>query len=88
MTEIKLQVPELLLQTLKEKSKFQGVSLEALCISLLERASSSIDPSLYSSLGSGDIRLEIRKVFSSGLPQEEKARRIRLLESQITRRIK
>jgi hypothetical protein len=88
MEELKLQIPESTFLDLIEKAKSQGVSIEALCLSMLQTESEVVDPGVYPTLGSGDIRLEVRKVYSSSLSREEKSRRIRLLESQITRRIR
>lgn len=88
MEELKLQLPESTFSHLSEKAKSQGVSIEALCLSILKAESEVVDPGVYSTLGSGDIRLEVRKVFSSSLSRDEKSRRIRLLENQITRRIR
>lgn len=88
MKDLNLQIPDTVYQNLIEKSNSQGVSIEALCISILEKGFEFIDPSLYSSMGGGDIRNEIKRVFISNLPQGEKSRRVKLLESQITRRIR
>jgi hypothetical protein len=87
--ELSLQVPLSLLFSLNKQATRQGVSLEALCLSLLSESSDEgdlIDPSFYPSLNHGILRSEIAKVIESSLPQEEIKRRVNHLEFQISRR--
>lgn len=85
--ELNLQIPDSLYSTLDLKAKGQGVSLEALCLLLLEGKSveSLVDPGIYTSLSTGQLRSEIVKVLNSDLPKEETQKRVRQLESQILR---
>lgn len=85
--EITLQVPGSLYETLLQKAKEQGVSLEALCLSMLS-GGSLLEPTLYSSISSGLLREEIEKVVKSSLPETEIKKRVRLLETHIARHIK
>lgn len=87
--DLNLQVPDSLLTTLEEKAKKQGVSLEALCLSLLSGENDEgglIDPSYYQSLSLEILRKEIRKVIESELAKEEVRKRVNALEVQISRR--
>lgn len=86
--EINLQVPDSLFNSLEEKANRQGVSIEALCLSLLGDQGVLIEPVLYSSMSNGELRDEIKKVLQSDLPKEEVRKRVRTLEVQITRFIK
>jgi hypothetical protein len=88
MKQIKLHLPESTYRHLTEKANKQGVSIEALCVSMLSENHTLVEPPLYSSLGSKDIKDEIQKVLLSPLTNEEKSRRVRNLELQITRRIR
>lgn len=85
--ELNLQLPSSLHHQLSQKAKERGVSLEALCLSLLE-GSNLVDPSMYGSLSMGQIRDEMTKVMSSNLPNSDMKTRVRQLEVQIRRRIK
>ena len=85
--EIKLQIPDSLYPILTKRAKERGVSIEALCLSMLERGT-LVEPVLYQSLSNGQIRLEIEKVMESDLSPEEVRKRIRQLEVQITRFIR
>lgn len=85
--ELKLQIPDSLHSTLAKKAENQGVSIEALCLSMLQ-AELLVEPSLYGSLPNGQIRLEIKRVIESDLPPEEVRKRVRQLETQITRCIR
>jgi len=87
-TEIKLLLPNSLVESLAQKAKNQGVSLEALCASLLEEKNALTDPTIYSSLSNQDIKLEMKKIMSSDLGKEEKNRRIKILEHQVLRFIR
>lgn len=86
--EIKLHIPDSLLASLEARAKRQGVSIEALCLSLLEQQSDLTDPALYVSMANSELRQEIQKVLQSELPREEVRKRVRTLESQITRFIR
>lgn len=86
--EIKLQVPDSLFSLLNDKARGQGVSIETLCLSLLQPEEPLIDPVLYMSMSNGQLRAEINKVLHSGLPESEVRKRVRTLETQITRFIK
>lgn len=88
MKELKLQISDSTFNALNERADSQGVSIEALCISIIQQNNQILDPGVYPSLGSEDIRVELKKVFSSALSREEKSRRVKLLESQIVRRIR
>jgi hypothetical protein len=87
--ELNLQLPETLFTHLEKKAEEQGVSLEALCFSLLsgqEQDSSLIDPSFYPSVQLDLLRKEVRKVIESDLNPEEARRRVNAIEFQISRR--
>jgi hypothetical protein len=86
--EIKLLIPDSLLASLEARAKRQGVSIEALCLSLLEQQPDLADPALYLSMANSELRNEIQKVLKSELPKEEVRKRVRTLESQITRFIR
>ncbi len=86
--ELKLHIPDSLLASLEARAKRQGVSIEALCLSLLEQQSDLTDPALYVSMANSELRQEIQKVLQSELPREEVRKRVRTLESQITRFIR
>lgn len=88
--EINLLVPNSLFLTLETKAKGQGVSIEALCLSLLkgEKEEVLVDPVLYSSLANSELKSEIHKVLKSDLPKEEIKKRVKTLEVTITRFIK
>jgi predicted transcriptional regulator len=85
--EINLQLPNSLHYQLSQKAKERGVSLEALCLSLLE-GSGLVDPTMYGALSTGQIRDEMTKVMSSNLPDSEIRVRVRQLEVQVRRRIR
>jgi hypothetical protein len=87
--ELPLLVPDSLFSSLEQQAKEQGVSLEALCLSLLsgqKQEETLVDPAYYASLGHDGMRKEIRKVIESALPSEEAKRRVNQLEFQISRR--
>lgn len=86
--DLKLQIPDSLFSSLTQKANLRGVSLEALCVSLLGEEQILIEPSLYNSLGNGEIRTEIQKLVQSKLPKEEVNKRVRKLETQILRFIR
>ena len=87
--ELNLQIPDSLLFRLERQAEEQGVSLEALCLSLLSgenNEGSLIDPSYYQSVNLDILRKEIRRVIESGLSKEEVRKRVNALEFQISRR--
>lgn len=87
--EISLVLSDSLLSFLDTKAKEQSVSLEALCLSLLEKEKQEeqlVEPVFYQSLTHEDMRREIQKVIRSSLPSPEMRKRVNLLESQISRR--
>lgn len=89
LRELNLQLPETLFFFLERKALEQGVSLEALCLSLLsgkKQEGNLIDPAYYSSLSHTEMREEIRKVIESGLARDEVRSRVNKLEVQISRR--
>jgi len=86
--ELKLQIPDSLFSSLSQKANQRGVSLEALCVSLLGEEQILIEPSLYKSLANGEIRTEMQKLMQSKLPKEEVNNRVRKLENQILRFIR
>lgn len=90
--ELNLQIPDSLYNSLTIKAKVQSVSLEALCLSLLQGEESGlenlVEPSLYSYMANGELRLEIQKVLQSGLPSAEIKKRVQNLKNQISRCIR
>jgi hypothetical protein len=86
--DLKLQIPDSLFSSLAQKANQRGVSLETLCVSLLGEEQILIEPSLYNSLGNGEIRIEMQKLMQSKLPKEEVNKRVRKLETQILRLIR
>jgi|LakMenE01Jun11ns_1017448.scaffolds.fasta_scaffold9772789_2 hypothetical protein len=86
--EVNLQIPDSLFLSLTRKAKQQGVSIEALCVSLLEGEQVFVEPSLYPSMGNGDLRTEIQKLMQSSLPKDEVNKRVRKLEAQLLRLIR
>jgi hypothetical protein len=89
LKELTLLVPGSLLSSLEEQAKERGVSLEALCLSLLsgeKQEETLVDPAFYASLNLDVMRKEVRKVIESDLPTEETRRRVNQLEFQISRR--
>ena len=87
--ELKLLIPDSLLFSLERKALEQGVSLDALCLSLLsgqKLGETLIDPAYYSSLSHTEMRDEVRKVIESGLTREEVRSRVNKLELQMSRR--
>jgi hypothetical protein len=87
--ELNLRLPDSLLFKLERQAEEQGVSLEALCTSLLSGENdegSLVDPSYYQSLNLDVLRKEIRKVIESELSKEEVRKRVNALEFQISRR--
>jgi hypothetical protein len=85
--ELNLQLPDSLYSQLSQRAKERGVSLEALCLSILG-GDSLIDPSLYTSLSTGQVREEMQKLVESNLPKAEVRKRINQLEQQVKRRIR
>lgn len=88
--EIKLQISDTLLSKLELNAERQGVSLEALCLSLLKKQDSEglTDLNTYYSLSGFEVKQEIEKVKQSSLPREEIRKRVRLLENATLRRIR
>jgi hypothetical protein len=87
--DLNLRIPGSLLILLEQQAIEQGVSFEALCLSLLsgqKPEGTLIDPAYYSSLSHTEMRQEVRKVIESGLPKEEVRRRVNQLEFQISKR--
>lgn len=87
--EVKLNLPDSLLFSLERKALEQGVSLEALCLSLLsgqKMGETLIDPAFYASLSHTEMREEVRRVIESGLTREEVRSRLNKLELQMARR--
>lgn len=87
--ELSLVLSDSLLSFLESKAKEQGVSTEALCISLFEERKQEeglVEPVFYQSLTHEDMRKEIQKVVKSALPSQEIRRRLNNLELQISRR--
>jgi len=86
--EVKLQLPTSLFNLLSQKAKEQGVSLEALCLYLLNQDSSVdlIEPTFYGSLSLLQVREEVEKVLLSSLPVTDKKKRISNLEAMMSRR--
>lgn len=90
--ELNLRLPDSLFSLLSQKSKEQGVSIEALCISLLAQNEKEkltlVEPALYSFMGNGELREEIQRVLQSELPPDEMKRRVQGLKLQIARCIR
>lgn len=87
--DLNLRLPDSLLFKLERQAEEQGVSLEALCTSLLSGENDEgdlVDPNYYQSLNLDVLRKEIRKVIESELPREEVRKRVNALEFQISRR--
>ena len=86
--EVKLQLPTSLFNSLDQKAKEQGVSFEALCLSLLNQDGSAplAEPNFYDSMSLLQVRDEVNKVLLSQLPQREKRTRINRLELMMSRR--
>ena len=87
--ELKLNLPDSLLFSLERKALEQGVSLEALCLSLLSGqkiGETLIDPAFYASLSHTEMREEVRKVIESGMTRDEVRSRLNKLELQMSRR--
>lgn len=87
--ELSLQISHSLFNDLEIKAKEQGVSLEALCLSLLSGGNDEkelVDPPYYQSLNLDVLRKEIHKVIESALPKDEVRKRLNALEFQISRR--
>jgi len=87
--DLNLRLPETLLFHLEVQAEEQGVSLEALCFSLLsdqKQEDSLVDPTYYQSMTLDILRKEIRKVIESDLTKEEVRKRVNALEFQISRR--
>jgi hypothetical protein len=89
--DLHLKIPEDLFYELMQQANDQGVSLDALCFSLLsgqKQDSSLIDPVFYESVAMESLRSEIRKVIESDLTKEEVRKRVNAIEFQISRRYK
>lgn len=87
--ELNLSLPETLFFHLERQAEEQGVSLEALCFSLLSGENNEkglVEPNYYQSLDLDVLRKEIRKVIESDLPVEEVRKRVNAIEFQISRR--
>lgn len=86
--EVKLQLPTSLFNSISQKAKEQGVSLEALCLSLLSQNNSAelIEPTFYGSLNLLQVREEVEKVLLSPLSAADKKKRINNLEALMSRR--
>jgi len=87
--DLHLKIPEDLFYELMQQANDQGVSLDALCFSLLsgqKQDSSLIDPVFYESVAMESLRSEIRKVIESDLTKEEVRKRVNAIEFQISRR--
>ena len=87
--DLNIRIPDSLFFLLEEKAEEHGVSLEALCTSLLSGENNGgdlVDPNYYQSLNLDVMRKEIRKVIESDLPKEEVRKRVNALEFQISRR--
>lgn len=87
--DLNLQIPDSLFQVLEIKAKEQGVSFEALCLSLLSEENDEkdlVEPRYYESLNLEVLRKEIHKVIESALPKEEVRKRLNAIEFQISRR--
>lgn len=87
--ELTLKLPDSLLFTLENKASEQGVSLEALCLSLLSERNdegSLTDPNYYGSLNLENLRKEVHKVIESGLPREEVRKRLNTIDFYISKR--
>lgn len=91
--EINLQLSDSLFSALSEKANAQGVSIEALCLSILTKEDklpgfTLVEPGLYSYMPHGDLRSEIQRVLQSNLPEAEAKRRVQSLKLQIARCIR
>jgi len=87
--EISLVLSDSLLFYLESQAQEQSVSLEALCLSLLEKQKQEeklVEPVFYQTLTHEDMRKEIQKVIKSSLPTPEIKKRVNHLELQISRR--
>ena len=87
--DLSLRIPEALFFKLETQAEEQGVSLEALCFSLLsgqKQETSLVEPSYYQSMTLDILRKEVRKVIESELSAEEVRKRVNALEFQISRR--
>ena len=87
--DLNLRIPEALFFHLELQAEEQGVSLEALCFSLLsgqKQEDSLVDPTYYESMTLDVLRKEIRKVVESDMPKEEVRKRVNALEFHISRR--
>jgi hypothetical protein len=86
--EVRLQLPTSLFNSLAQKAEKQGVSFEALCLSLLgeQELESLIEPTYYGSLSLLQVREEVEKVLTSQLPPHDKKKRLNNLELMMSRR--
>lgn len=86
--ELNLQIPDSLYSSLEIRARGQGVSIEALCLSLLSDDGKLVEPVLYSSMANSELKSEINRVLKSDLPKDEIRKRVKTLETHITRFIK
>ena len=87
--DLNLRIPEALFFHLELQAEERGVSIEALCFSLLSNEKTEatlVDPTYYQSLTLDVLRKEIPKVIESDLSKEEVRKRVNALEFQISRR--
>jgi hypothetical protein len=87
--ELTLLIPDSLLLQLELKAKEQGVSTEALCLSLLsgvQQEEGLMDPSYYQTLSYTGVKQEMKKVIQSPLSSGEVRKRLNRLEVEISRR--
>lgn len=88
--DLNIDVPDSLFSLLLEKARQQGISVEMLCLSILEKTCEEegafIDPKLYQSLNLDVLRREIQQVVGSGLPPETIRKRVNALDFEISRR--
>ena len=86
--DLNLRIPSALFFQLERQADEQGVSVEALCFSLLsgQKQESLVDPTYYPSLTLEVLRAEIRKVIESDLTPEETRKRVTAIEFHISRR--
>jgi hypothetical protein len=86
--DLNLRIPSALFFQLERQADEQGVSVEALCFSLLsgQKQESLVDPTYYPSLTLEVLRAEIRKVIESDLTPEETRKRVNSIEFHISRR--
>lgn len=88
--DLNIDIPDSLFSKLQERANAQGVSIEALCLSLLAEVAtkegSLYDPVLYRSLNLEILRREVNNVVGSTLPADEVRKRVNALDFEISRR--